>query len=79
MQTVDKSVEAAAKNKDKLEAGIKSAGAKAGISQTALDAGVKKVDAALSDKEGLKSTINKALGNETTPAAATEAPAVMAQ
>ena len=46
-------------------------GAKAGVSQEALASTSTKVEAALADKQGLKDTLNKALGSgDATPAAA---------
>ncbi|PRW61023.1 hypothetical protein C2E21_0076 [Chlorella sorokiniana] len=81
-QTVDTAVDKAAENKDKIVAGVKTAGSKAGLDQAKVDSAAKTVDQALSDKEGLKQKLSSALGGESgkaaaaaeaAPAAATEA------
>lgn len=52
LQAASKAVDAAAQNKDKVVAGIKDAGAKAGVSQGAVDTAANKVGCSRGREEG---------------------------
>ncbi|PSC73977.1 synaptotagmin-2-like isoform X1 [Micractinium conductrix] len=74
---MDKGIDAAAKNKTKVASGVKSAAVKAGLDEKSAQKVSQGVEQMLANKEDLKASVHKAMGDTAAPAAtdATDAPA----